>query len=105
MLFNVPFTNYGETVRYRANGAVAAAARRCVASLIRSVTPYSMRTPHTGGMRYDSTVRRIPHAAITPEDADMIAPHEQRGEKIVVRLRWQPGCCPMRRRATSSVSS
>ena len=86
VLFNVPFTNYGETVAYRAGGAVAAARAGAVASLIRSVTPYSQRTPHTGGMRYDSTVRKIPHAAITPEDADMIARMSARGERVVVRL-------------------
>lgn len=86
VLFNAPFTSYGATVQYRANGAVAAARAGAVASLIRSVTPYSMRTPHTGGMRYDSTVRRIPHAAITPEDADMLARMQARGEKIVVKL-------------------
>ena len=86
VLFNVPFTNYGATVQYRANGAIEAAKAGAVASLIRSVGPYSMRTPHTGGMRYDSTVRRIPHAAITTEDADMLARMQARGDKIVVRL-------------------
>lgn len=86
VLFNVPFTNYGATVQYRANGAIEAAKAGAVASLIRSVGPYSMRTPHTGGMRYDSTVRRIPHAAITTEDADMLARMQARGERIVVRL-------------------
>jgi carboxypeptidase Q len=86
VLFNVPFTSYGETVRYRATGAIEAARAGAVASLIRSVTPYSMRTPHTGGMAYDSTVRRIPHAAITPEDADMIARISERGQRVVVRL-------------------
>jgi len=86
VLFNVPFSSYGETVQYRANGAVAAARAGAVASMIRSVTPFSMRTPHTGGMRYDSTVRRIPHAAITPEDADMMARMQERGERIVVKL-------------------
>jgi carboxypeptidase Q len=86
VLFNVPFTNYGATVQYRANGAVEAAKAGAVASLIRSVGPYSMRTPHTGGMRYDSTVRRIPHAAISTEDADMLARMQARGDKIVVRL-------------------
>ncbi|HEX9562355.1 MAG TPA: peptidase M28 family protein, partial [Gemmatimonadaceae bacterium] len=50
VLFNVAFTSYGETVRYRSGGAVAAARAGAVASLIRSVTPYSQRTPHTGGM-------------------------------------------------------
>jgi carboxypeptidase Q len=86
VLFNVPFTNYGATVQYRSNGAVEAARAGAIASLIRSVGPYSMRTPHTGGMRYDSTVRRIPHAAITSEDADMLARMQARGERVVVRL-------------------
>ncbi|MFN8579683.1 MAG: hypothetical protein U0163_01705 [Gemmatimonadaceae bacterium] len=67
VLFDVPFTNYGETVQYRGNGAVEAAKVGAVASLIRSVTPYSQRTPHTGGMRYDSSVTKIPHAAIAVE--------------------------------------
>ncbi len=86
VLFNVPFTNYGATVQYRANGAIEAANAGAVASLIRSVGPYSMRTPHTGGMRYDSTVRRIPHAAISSEDADMLARMQARGERVFVRL-------------------
>ncbi|MEO7966566.1 MAG: M28 family metallopeptidase [Gemmatimonadaceae bacterium] len=86
VLFNAPFTNYGATVLYRGTGAIEAAKVGAVASLIRSVTPYSQRTPHTGGMRYDSTVKKIPHAAITPEDADMMARMQARGEKVVVRL-------------------
>ncbi len=86
VLFDVPFTNYGATVQYRSNGAVEAARAGAVASIIRSVTPYSQRTPHTGGMRYDSTVTKIPHAAITVEDAEMLHRMQDRGEKIVVKL-------------------
>ena len=86
VLYNVPFTNYGATVQYRTRGAIEAARVGAVASLIRSVTPYSMRTPHTGGMSYDSTVQRIPHAAITPEDADMIERMIARGQRVSVRL-------------------
>lgn len=86
VLFNVPFTTYGETVRYRSTGAIEAARAGAVASLVRTIAPYSMRTPHTGGMSYDSTVRRIPHAAVTLEDADMIARMVKRGERVVVRL-------------------
>jgi carboxypeptidase Q len=94
VLYNVPFTSYGETVRYRSTGAIEAARAGAVASLIRSVTPYSMRTPHTGGMAYDSTVQRIPHAAITPEDADMIERMAQRDERVVVRLTMSARALP-----------
>jgi carboxypeptidase Q len=86
VLYNVPFTNYGATVAYRSGGASRAARVGAVASLVRSVGPYSMRTPHTGGMAYDSTVARIPTAAITSEDADMIARLTQRGERVTVKL-------------------
>jgi carboxypeptidase Q len=86
VLFNVPFTVYGQTVAYRSGGAVAAARVGAVASLVRSITPYSMRTPHTGGMAYNDSVPKIPHAAITPEDADMIARLIQRGERVTVKL-------------------
>ena len=86
VLFNVPFTTYGGTVQYRSRGAIEAARVGAVASLIRSVTPYSMRTPHTGGMAYDSTVPRIPAAALTPEDADMIERMLARGQRVAVTL-------------------
>ena len=94
VLFNAPFTNYGETVIYRTNGAVEAAKVGAIASLIRSVTPYSQRTPHTGNMHYDSTVKAIPHAAITVEDADMIERMQQRGQKVVVTLKMSARTLP-----------
>mgnify|MGYP001812906288 FL=1 len=87
VLFNVPFTTYGETVRYRGQGAVAAARAGAVASLIRSVTPVSLQTPHTGGMSYEEGVPRIPHAAITLEDADLIQRMSDRGERVELHLR------------------
>jgi carboxypeptidase Q len=86
VLYNVPFTNYGATVAYRSGGASRAARVGAVASLVRSVGPYSMRTPHTGGMAYDSTVAKIPTAAITSEDADMIARMVARGERVTLKL-------------------
>lgn len=89
VLFDVPFTNYGATVQYRGNGAIAAARAGAVAALVRSVASYSLRSPHTGAMRYDSTVTRIPSAAITTEDAAMLHRMQSRGERIVVRLRME----------------
>ena len=94
VLFDVPFTNYGATVRYRSGGASAAARVGAVAALVRSVTPYSMRTPHTGAMNYDSTTAKIPTAAITVEDALMMHRMVDRGEKVSVRLEMEAQTLP-----------
>jgi len=94
VLFNAPWMGYGPTVQYRGRGAVAAAEAGAVASLIRSVTPYSMDTPHTGAMGYSDDVRRIPHAAITAEDAGMLQRMQERGERIVVRLQMEAETLP-----------
>src|SRR5688572_15523419 len=94
VLFNVPFTGYGQTVQYRTQGAIAAARAGAVASLISSVASYSMRTPHTGTMSYDSTVTRIPHAAITVEDAQMIARMQARGQRVVLKLSMEAQTLP-----------
>ncbi len=89
VLFNAPFTEYGKTVVFRSRGAIEAAKLGAVASLIRSVGPFSMQTPHTGAMGYDDSVRKIPHAAITSEDAEMMQRLQDRGERIVVSLKME----------------
>ncbi|MCW5558158.1 MAG: M20/M25/M40 family metallo-hydrolase, partial [Verrucomicrobiae bacterium] len=86
VVFNAPFTDYGNTVRFRWAGAIEAAKVGAVASLIRSVTPFSLRTPHTGGMSYQDNVPRIPHAALAPEDAERLARWQAAGVTPVVRL-------------------
>ena len=86
VLFNVPFTSYGRTVQYRVNGASEAAKVGAVASLVRSVGPGSLDTPHTGTMGYEDGVRRIPHAALTIEGAERLQRMQDRGETPVVRL-------------------
>ncbi len=87
ILYDVPFTRYGETVRYRAQGANRAAARGAVAALVRSVTPVSLQTPHTGVMSaYVDSLPRIPAAAVTIEDATMMHRLLARGERVRVHL-------------------
>ena len=86
VLYNVPFTTYGETVQYRYRGASEAAKVGGIASLIRSVGPYSMNTPHTGTSAYEDGVKKIPHAAITLEDAAMMGRMSTRGITIKVSL-------------------
>ena len=86
VLFDAPFTTYSQTVQYRRNGAMAAGRHGAVASLVRSITPYSMKTPHTGSMAYDSIIPRIPSAAVTVEDAQLLRRLQDRGQKPVVKL-------------------
>ena len=86
VLFDVPFTTYDETVRYRGLGAVAAARVGALAALVRSVTPNSIDSPHTGAMRYDSAAPRIPAAAVTVEDAALMHRLQDRGLASTVTL-------------------
>lgn len=51
--------------------------------LVRSVTPYSLYTTHTGAGASDSN---IPAACLTPEEADMIGRWYRRGKKIRIQL-------------------
>jgi carboxypeptidase Q len=68
-------------VAYRDFAAVEAAKLGGVASLVQSVTPFSMDTPHTGWQDYDSKVKQIPVACITLEDAQMLLRMYRRGMK------------------------
>src|SRR5690606_1631457 len=88
------FTTYGETVRYRTNGAVEAARHGAVASLIRSVATYSLQTPHTGMMRYADDVPRIPHAALSSEAAQMLQRMQDRGDRLVLTVRMEAQTLP-----------
>ena len=96
VLFDVPFTTYGATVRYRGGAASAAAKVGAVAALVRSVTPVSLKTPHTGSMRYDTTAtkKKIPSAAVTVEDAMMFRRFQERGERVVVTLKMEARTLP-----------
>ena len=94
VLFNVPFTTYGETVQYRTNGPSRAAALGAVAVLIRAVGPPGLRTPHTGALRYAVGPPQIPAAAISVEDAERLQRLQNRGTKVRVRLRMEAKFLP-----------
>ncbi len=89
VLFDAPYVSYGQTVVYRVRGAVLASRLGAVAALLRSVSPFEMRQPHTGVTAYDSTARPIPFAAISIEDAMMLHRMQLRGQPIVVTLKMQ----------------
>ncbi len=89
VLFDVPYTDYGHTVAYRAGGARMAAEHGAVGVLVRSVGPMGLRTPHTGGMQYDDAIPKIPAAAIAVEDAQRIHRIVRRGRRVRVKLRME----------------
>jgi hypothetical protein len=86
VVYNYVFSNYGSGRNYRSSGASRAAALGAVAALVRSATPLAMQTPHTGAMEYDPDQPKIPAAAITPEDAYMLARFYAEGTPARVHL-------------------
>jgi carboxypeptidase Q len=79
------FAAYGEAVRYRGAGPKAAADLGAVGALVRSVGSADYRLPHTGF----SFPAGIPAAAVTAEDADLIAHLSAQG-KVRMRLILTP---------------
>src|SRR5688500_3052563 len=94
VLFNVPFTTYGDTVRYRSAGPSRAAALGAVATVVRSVGPPGLRTPHTGALTYDTNAPKIPAAAVTTEDADRLQRMWDRGTTVRLRLKMEAQMLP-----------
>ncbi len=93
VLFDVPYTNYAETVTYRTSGARTAAQYGAVAVLVRAVGPIGLRTAHTGSVTYTPGQPAIPAAAIAVEDANRIV-RLNRGRRVRMRLvtsgRYEP---------------
>lgn len=79
--------SYGATNVYRTQGATRASRFGAVASLIESVAPFSLDSPHTGGQSYAADVTHIPTACITKEDADLMYRLQSQGERIVIDLK------------------
>ena len=94
VVFNAPFTDYGATVQYRTTGASRAARYGAVAVLVRSITPVSLQTPHTGAMNYDPQQPKIPAAAITIEAAELLQRLYDRGERPTLRLKMEAKFLP-----------
>ena len=94
VVYNVPFTNYGATVAYRGQGASRAARYGAVAALVRSITPVSLNTPHTGAMQYDPAQPQIPVAAITIEAAELLQRMQNRGDRVTLRLKMEAKFLP-----------
>jgi carboxypeptidase Q len=89
-----PMEGYRQAVAYRGGAPAAAAKVGAVAALIRSVSSFSIQNPHTGSTRYDSTVTKIPAAALSVEDAEMLHRMQRRGDKLTVTLKMSAQMLP-----------
>jgi hypothetical protein len=84
-----PWEGYGRTVRYRSDGASAAAKLGAVAALVRSATGRSIASPHTGSLSYVDGVPKVPAAAIAVEDALWLRRMTAGGETVTVTLEME----------------
>lgn len=80
---------YGPAVAARSRGASEAASKGALALLIRSIGTDHDRMPHTGMLQYapgDSAAARIPAAALSNPDADLLSNMLRRGQPVRLRL-------------------
>ena len=87
------FEAYGRAVGVRVAGASEAAKMGAVASVIRSVGDANFRLVHTGVMIYADGIAKIPHGAVTAEDAEMIASLVEQG-RVRMHLTLTPQTLP-----------
>ncbi len=80
------FKAYGGAVDQRSRGAIEAAKVGAKAVLVRSMTTALDDVPHTGAMRYDDGVEKIPSAAISTIDADFLSRLLKQDQKVRLRL-------------------
>ena len=81
---------YGKTVGGRSRGAITAAEKGALAIVIRSIGTDHDRMAHTGMMRYKEGVTRIPAAAMSNPDADLIKLMLKRDPNVVLDLFMSP---------------
>lgn len=67
------FRGYGDAVKYRVQGASAAAKYGAVAVIIRSISHAEDNTAHTGSIQYDDKYPKIPAVAVGLQDADWLS--------------------------------
>src|SRR5207342_1141817 len=77
---------YGPAVAVRHDGASEAAKKGALALLIRSIGTDHDRLPHTGMMQYADGVAKIPAAALSNPDADLLSNMLKRDQPVTVRL-------------------
>ena len=84
---------YGGSVVYRGAGPIAGATAGAAAVLVRSAGGGDYRSPHTGATAYAPGVTKIPAAAVTAEDAELMSTLSHEG-KVTMHLTMTPQTLP-----------
>ena len=79
-------SGYGVARFIRGEGPSQAAKRGAIAYLVRSLDTHDSRAPHTGATRYADDAPKIPAAALSTEDADLIGRMAKQGLALRLRL-------------------
>ncbi len=77
---------YGPAVGTRVTGASVAAQRGASALVMRSVGTDNNRTAHTGVMRYQEGIKKIPAVALSNPDADLLVNQLKRQKPVTFKL-------------------
>ena len=85
---------YGAGILMRAAGPSQAARRGAIAYLFRSLSTTDSRLPHTGFLRYAADAPRIPAAALSVPDAELLDRMAARGRPVRVRLSLESRAIP-----------
>jgi hypothetical protein len=80
------FQSYGDANGYRGQGPSRAAKYGAVAVIVRSMSHSTDNNPHTGSLRYDTTLPKIPAVAIGLRDADLLDDQLQK-DRITVSMK------------------
>jgi|WetSurMetagenome_2_1015567.scaffolds.fasta_scaffold66740_2 carboxypeptidase Q len=80
------FEGYGGAVNQRSRGAIEAAKVGGVAVLVRSMTTRLDDVPHTGVMSYVDSIRKVPAAAVSTLDAEMLSSALRVDPNLQVRI-------------------
>jgi carboxypeptidase Q len=96
-------SGYGAAVGTRVNGASIAAEKGALALIMRSVGTDDNRTPHTGMMRYKDGVTKIPAAALSNPDADLLVNMLKRDQAVTFFLKLDAEHHPERMIESASV--
>ncbi|HWF00979.1 MAG TPA: M28 family peptidase [Caulobacteraceae bacterium] len=79
-------SGYGAARLIRSDGPSQAARRGAIGYLLRSLDTHESRAPHTGALEYAADAPRIPAAALSTEDADLIGRLARSGAPLRLRL-------------------